>query len=79
MSMPLARRSFTVEEYHRMARAGVFAEDDRVELLDGEIVEMTLIGPGSNRLLPCVSGDGSRRGRHSRVAWAIRQPLTADR
>jgi Uma2 family endonuclease len=45
MPMPLVRRSFTVEEFHRMARAGVFHEDDRVELLDGEIVEMTPIGP----------------------------------
>ncbi|MFB6265339.1 MAG: Uma2 family endonuclease [Bradymonadaceae bacterium] len=38
------RRRFTVEEYHRMAQAGVLGEDDRVELLDGEIVEMTPIG-----------------------------------
>jgi SAM-dependent methyltransferase len=35
-----APHRFTVEEYHRMAGAGVFREDDRMELLEGEIVEM---------------------------------------
>ncbi len=38
------KRRFGVEEYHRMAEAGIFGEDDRVELADGEIVEMTPIG-----------------------------------
>src|SRR6266571_3346407 len=45
MVMPLAHRRFTVDEYHRMAETGILAEDDRVELLDGEIVEMSPIGP----------------------------------
>src|SRR5689334_22810447 len=31
-------RRFTVEEYHRMIAAGVFAEDERSELLEGWIV-----------------------------------------
>jgi Uma2 family endonuclease len=35
---------FTVEEYHKMGEAGIFSEDDRVELVEGEIVEMTPIG-----------------------------------
>jgi Uma2 family endonuclease len=38
------KRRFTVEEYYKMADAGIFTENDRVELLDGEIVEMTPIG-----------------------------------
>jgi Uma2 family endonuclease len=44
MAMPLAHRRFTVDEYHRMAEVGILGEDDRVELLDGEIVLMTPIG-----------------------------------
>jgi len=35
---------FTVEEYEAMGRAGVFPEGKRLELLGGEIVEMTPIG-----------------------------------
>ncbi len=38
------RRRFTVEEYHRMGETGLLSEDDRVELMDGEIVQMALIG-----------------------------------
>ena len=33
MRMPLAGRRFTVDQYDRMRRAGVFHEDDRVELV----------------------------------------------
>jgi Uma2 family endonuclease len=42
--MSLAVRRFTVDEYHRMGEAGVLHEDDRVELLDGQIVQMSPIG-----------------------------------
>jgi Uma2 family endonuclease len=45
MAMPLTHRRFTVDEYHRMADAGVLREGDRLELIDGEVVEMTPIGP----------------------------------
>jgi len=45
MAMPLTRHRFTVDEYHRMGEAGIFHEDDRVELIDGQVAEMTPIGP----------------------------------
>ena len=44
MAVVLKRRRFTLEEYHRMGETGILDEDERVELIEGEIVEMTPIG-----------------------------------
>jgi hypothetical protein len=38
------RRLLTVDEYHRMGDAGILTEDDRVELIEGELVAMPPIG-----------------------------------
>ncbi len=35
---------FTVEEYHKLAEVNILHEDDRVELIEGRIIEMTPIG-----------------------------------
>jgi Uma2 family endonuclease len=40
----VARRRFTVDDYYRMAAAGVLDEDERVELIEGDIIEMSPIG-----------------------------------
>lgn len=40
-----ARKQFTVEDYARMRETGILTEDDRVELLDGEIYLLSPIGP----------------------------------
>ena len=38
------RRLFTVDEYYAMADAGILTQDERVELIDGEIMVMAPIG-----------------------------------
>jgi integron integrase len=42
---------FSVAEYEQMAQAGIFQEDDRLELLDGEIIAMSPVG---SRHAACV-------------------------
>ena len=37
-------RPFTVQEYHQLGEAGILHEDDRIELLNGELVIMAPIG-----------------------------------
>ncbi|MGH9064316.1 MAG: Uma2 family endonuclease [Acidimicrobiales bacterium] len=64
MAVQPVRYAFTVDDYYRMAEAGILGPDDRVELIDGEVVEMSPIGSrhGScvdrlTRLLVRAAGD----------------------
>jgi Uma2 family endonuclease len=40
----LTLKHFTLTEYHHLAELGIIGEDDRVELIRGQIVEMTAKG-----------------------------------
>ena len=40
------RRKFTVAEYYRMAEVGVLGPNERLELIEGDIIVMAPIGPG---------------------------------
>jgi Uma2 family endonuclease len=44
MSVQVEKWVFSVDEYHRMSDAGILSEDDRVELIEGEIIKMSPIG-----------------------------------
>jgi Uma2 family endonuclease len=44
MAAELTRVRFSVADYHRMIEVGVLGPDDRVELIDGEIVSMAAVG-----------------------------------
>lgn len=44
MSLQVAKHFFTVTEFERMGAAGIFSEDARLELIEGEIVEISPIG-----------------------------------
>jgi Uma2 family endonuclease len=46
-------RRWTVAEYHQMIAAGILTERDRVELIDGEIVQMSPKAPPI-QVAPCV-------------------------
>jgi Uma2 family endonuclease len=66
MAVQIKRRMLTLEEYERTIEAGVFNEDERIELIEGEIVEMAPIGfphemcvARLTKLLERVAGDGA--------------------
>ena len=48
MATEISRRLFTVDDYRRMVDAGILSEDDRVELIHGEVLAMSPIGPPHN-------------------------------
>lgn len=66
MGVQLTKRLFTVGDYHRMVDAGILSERDRVELIEGEILAMTPIGPShgaavdrATRAMVTATGDNA--------------------
>ena len=51
MGTDVTKKLFNVDEYYRMLDAGILTENDRVELIEGEIIQMSPIG---NRHMSCV-------------------------
>jgi Uma2 family endonuclease len=51
MQTEAIRRPFTVDEYDRMIEVGILGKEDHVELIEGEIIEMSPIG---SRHAACV-------------------------
>lgn len=77
MEAQVLKRLFSVDEFHQMAEAGVFGEDDRLELLDGEIVQMTPIG---SRHAACVKRLNQWFAQHVRtgVIVSVQHPVVLD-
>lgn len=44
MTVQLLRKKFTVAEFQQMAETGIIKDEDRLELIDGEIIDMGKIG-----------------------------------
>ena len=45
MAVQVTRWQFTAADYERMVETGILGKDDRVELIDGEVIAMSPIGP----------------------------------
>ena len=68
------RRRFTLDEYHRMGETGILGADDRVELIEGEIFEMTPIGSRHAATVARIHHLFSIRLGDRAVVW-IQNPL----
>jgi Uma2 family endonuclease len=73
----VTRRRFTVHDFHRMGEAGILHEDDRVELIEGEIVEMAAIG---TRHFACVNALNRLlvRGVGDEAIVSVQNPVRLD-
>ncbi|MDZ8083130.1 MAG: Uma2 family endonuclease [Nostoc sp. DcaGUA01] len=70
----LKLRLWTVEEYHRMAEAGIFGADERVELLEGKIIWM--IAKGTAHRSAVGRTDYLLKNRLGNRAWvSIQDPV----
>ena len=74
MRAEVTKKLFTVDEYYRMVEAGILDEDDRVELIEGEIIEMSPIGL---KHMSCVdrSMDVLNSALKGRALVSIQHPL----
>ena len=57
MAPIFTKKRFTADEYGRMVAAGILREDDRVELIDGQVLVMHSIGPRHNACVAHATRD----------------------
>lgn len=86
-ALGIRRHRITVDQYHSMGEAGIFSPDARVELIEGEIVDMAAIGTKHwaavnrlNQLLVQAVGDHAIVSTQSSVRldnWSEPEPDVA--
>src|SRR5262245_1202479 len=74
MAAEIVRWQFTVADFARMVAAGIFAEDDRVELIDGEVRVMSPIGPRHAAIVKRLNALLSREVA-SRAIVSVQDPI----
>jgi Uma2 family endonuclease len=78
MQIETTKKRFTVDEYYRMAEVGILRPEDRVELIDGEIIEMSPIG---DRHAGCVNATNQafNRAFGGRAIVSVQNPVRLNR
>lgn len=74
MPVQILRWQFTVADFARMVEAGILAEDDRVELIDGEVRAMSPIGPRHVAIVNRLNALFSRQVADSAIV-SVQNPI----
>ncbi|RJP32145.1 MAG: Uma2 family endonuclease [Candidatus Omnitrophota bacterium] len=77
VTSPVKRR-FSVEEYEQMGRDNILHEDDRVELIEGEIIQMTPIGNPHHSCVNRLNELFSKQLRSEEAIVSIQNPIQLD-
>lgn len=72
-----ARHLISVDAFHRMGEAGILGPADRVELIDGEIIDMSPIGALHAAIVARLASYFSQRLGGAAVVWC-QNPLRLD-
>jgi len=80
LARPLAptRHRLDVDGYYRMAEAGILSEPHRVELIDGEIIDMPAIGSPHAAITNRLARHFARALRDDVALVAVQSPLRLD-
>ncbi|GAB4361238.1 MAG: Uma2 family endonuclease [Methylohalobius crimeensis] len=71
-------RKLTVEQYHRMGETGILGADERVELIEGELIDMAPIGHFHAGLGSLLIEVLAHRTQGQAIAW-VQNPIRLDR
>ena len=73
-----ARHRLDIDAYYRMAEAGILTQNDRVELIGGEIFDMTPIGSAHAGKTDRLNRLFARASAHGLALVGVRRPLRLD-
>ncbi|HLH29800.1 MAG TPA: Uma2 family endonuclease [Terriglobia bacterium] len=78
MQIETTKKKFTVEDYYHMAEAGILQPDERVELIEGEVVEMSPIGD-PHGVITDRANMIFARGLGDKVVVSVQRPVRINR
>jgi len=75
-SLPIRR--FSIAEYHKMGEVGIFSEDERVELIEGVIIQMPPIGSKHTSTVKELNWLFSNKLSRSEARIGVQDPVILD-
>ena len=74
MPVAVSKRRFTADDYQRMGQVGILSPEDHVELIDGEVVTMSPIGPRHCAAVDRATRAFVTRAGDAAIVYATRHP-----